>query len=88
MPKRINDDKLAAILAARFVPDASGGKPRAKLRFSSIAKALKTPESSVRDVCNAFEKSKRPYKNPSDLYAYVGSLPLKLECNHAKYRLE
>ena len=42
----------------------------------------------MRRICRAFEKSKHPYKNVSDLYAYVDSLQRKKECNHAKYRLE
>lgn len=81
-------DKLAVILAARYVPDASGRKPVAKLRFSSLAKVFKVPASTIRDVCRAFEKSKHPYKNVSDLYSYVDSLSKKKKCNHAKYRLE
>ena len=88
MTKRINSDKLAAILASRYAPDASGGKLSAKLRFSSIAQAFKVDNSTVRRICRAFEKSKHPYKNVSDLYTYVDSLQMKKECNHAKYRLE
>ena len=88
MTKRINNYKLAAILAARYVPNAAGGKPSAKLRFSSIAKVFKVSESTVRGVCTAFEKSKRPYKNVSNLYSYVFSLQTKKKCNHTKYRLE
>ena len=88
MTKRINNDKHAAILAARFIPDAAGGPLRAKLRLSSLSRVFKVAESTVRDVCKAFEKSKLPYKNVSDLYAYVDSLATKKECNQAKYRLE
>ena len=88
MPKRINNDKHAAILAARFIPDASGSKLKAKLRLSSLSKVFKVAESTVRDVCKKFEKSKLPYKNVSDLYAYVESQPTATTCNQPKYRLE
>ena len=64
---QMKGDKLAAILASRFVEDASGGKARAKLQYTSISHVYKVTKTTVRDASKAFKKGKRAYIKVYDL---------------------
>ena len=79
---------LHALLAARFEPDPQSGKPRARLRYASLARAFKVPQSTVRDACVKFERSMHSYKNFNDLLTYVKSISLERKCNQVKFQLE